>query len=229
MSEDQYTEPTQTSSIDDDSREDARVFSKRLPIRIIPFWREGGGEPIKLRWPTDAEWIEADSMVKLLTTPAGRGATETRTTGDVKAAEWLCNKIRANGSEISTDDALEIYDQLSYYEVSPAVRDGRAMVVDMDIVGDIRTTHRLRVPSKMERKQFGRGMVRDKTLRRNVRESSWNTASNAECYDALFLSQEGYATKDDIPVNHKSAVVVEVLSAVEDFLEKQGQNSVFFG
>jgi hypothetical protein len=203
------------------------LFAKDLPINIDRFW--GDGSRVKLRWPTDAEWMEADRQMKVLTSPAGRGATETRTTGEIEYAEWLARKINANGLELSTDDALEIYDLLSARDVEPAQRRGsREMDIAMTVVGGIETAHRLRVPTKTESRDFGQASVRFKDLRRNIQEASVNSAAFGEFYDKLLIEAEGYASRADIPIIHKVAVIQELRAAIADSTHVEG-NAVFFG
>lgn len=206
-----------------------RLFSKQKPIKIKPFWREcPDGERIELRWPTDAEWIEANSKIVSLTQPAGRGATETRITGDIEAAELLVNKVLTNGARVDRVDAVEIYELLADRDATLIERGGRSAKIGCRIIGGIETAHHLRIPSKLEWREYSRAAVKVVDMARNISRTGLDAARAGELYDKILIEVEGYESRADIPIIHKGTVINE-LQLVSAEISRAGDDAVFFG
>ena len=93
---------------------DTPVFDASRPIALrLP--GPSGGRTIRVRFPTDDEWIERQRHRELLTKSLGRGASETTILHREDADAMLLSKIRTEQDEAETDafEAVKLIEELA--------------------------------------------------------------------------------------------------------------------
>ncbi|MCC6363091.1 MAG: hypothetical protein IT165_06170 [Bryobacterales bacterium] len=188
------------------------VFDAARPI--TPQLRSGGVvKPVKVRFPSDAEWMERQRRRKVIIKHLGRGVSETTVPNgeDVDAA--LLAKIRAESDgEVDPFEAVRIVEQLSLAEVEDVVPEGGAFRVQLRVLGGT-TSHLLSAPSAKDAIEYRRGFARVLDLPYNKQEITINLASAASLYQRLMSATEGYA--GEVPIIHQAVVVKAAIDAAD--------------
>ena len=121
-----------------------------------------GLKTVRLRFPTDEEWIERQKKRKVIVKQLGRGVSETTIPDSAEADAALLAKIRVpeeNAPDVDAFEASRIIEQLSQAEVDEVVQEGDAFRVTMRVLGGT-VSHVLRMPSAKDVFEYRRGFAR---------------------------------------------------------------------
>ena len=182
-----------------------------------------GARTVKVRFPTDEEWIERQRRRKIIIKQLGRGVSETTIPNAEEVDAALFRKIRTDeGEEVDAYEASRIIEQLSQAEVDDVVAEAGAFRVVLRVPGGT-TVHLLRMPSAKDVIEYRRNFARILDLPFNRQELTVNLAAAAELYRKLCQSTEGYA--GTVPIIHQAVAVKAAIDALEAGFEGQDPNS----
>jgi hypothetical protein len=188
------------------------VFDASRPI-AINLRTPGGVKTIRVRFPSDDEWIGRQRRRKVLVKQLGRGISETTVANgeDVDAA--LVAKLReCEDQEIDAFEAMKVVEQLSLAEVDDVVPDGDSFKVILRVLGGT-TVHLLKMPSAKDVFEYRRGFARLLDLPFGRQEVTINIGSAAALYKTLMTATEGYA--GDVPIIHQAVAVKAAIDAMD--------------
>jgi hypothetical protein len=182
-----------------------------------------GARTVKVRFPTDEEWIERQRRRKIIIKHLGRGTSETTIPNDEEVDAALFAKIRLDdGDELDVYEASRIIEQLSQAEVDDVVPEAGAFRVLLRVPGGT-TVHLLRMPSAKDVIEYRRGFARILDLPFNRQELTVNLAAAGALYQKLCQTREGYA--DAVPIIHQAVAVKAAIDALEAGFEEREGNS----
>ena len=182
-----------------------------------------GARTVRVRFPTDEEWIERQRRRKIIIKQLGRGVSETTIPNAEEVDAALFRKIRIDeGEEVDAYEASRIIEQLSQAEVDDVVAEAGAFRVVLRVPGGT-TVHLLRMPSAKDVIEYRRNFARILDLPFNRQELTVNLAAAAELYRKLCQSTEGYA--GTVPIIHQAVAVKAAIDALEAGFEGQDPNS----
>ena len=99
------------------------MFDASNPI-TVNLRTPDGLKAIRLRFPTDEEWIERQKRRKVLIKQLGRGVSETIVSGGEDADAALLAKIReVEGPDVDAFEASRVIEQLSQADVDDVVQE----------------------------------------------------------------------------------------------------------
>jgi hypothetical protein len=163
------------------------------------------------RFPTDDEWSERNRSIKTMIVKYGKGS-RTVTTGVEEAEEALLARLLGNDSY--ADHAGSLMQKLMRTDADDATAAaGNTYEIKLTVVGGIETVHTLRVPSEREMRSYRKGAFAFIDLRHGKQELKSSLSAIGEFYDLLVTKVEGYL--GDVPLAHKSAVVIELTATVD--------------
>jgi hypothetical protein len=197
------------------------MFDAKQPITIHLRTPEGL-KPVRLRFPTDDEWIERQKKRKVIVKQLGRGVSETTIPDSAEADAALLARIRVqeeNAPEVDAFEASRIIEQLSQADVDDVIQVGGGFRVTMRVLGGT-ASHVLRMPSAKDVFEYRRGFARVLDLPYNRQELIINLAPAAALYKKLVESTEGYAC--DVPVIHQAVAVKAAIDALDGAFEESG-------
>ena len=192
---------------------DTPVFDASRPIALrLP--GPNGGRTIRVRFPSDDEWIERQRRRKLLTKSLGRGASETTILHREDADAILLAKIRTEQDETETDafEAVKLIEELATCDVDDVVPSGEGFLVTMRVLGAT-TTHLMKMPSAKDTFDFRRGFARAIDLQYGRQEITVNIAPVGAMYKKLLISTEGYV--GNAPIIHQAVAVRAAIDAID--------------
>lgn len=179
-----------------------------------------GLKVVKVRFPTDDEWIERQRRCKVIVKKLGRGIYETVVSEAQEADAALLARIReGEGPEVDPFEASRIVEQLSLADVEDVVQDGGVFRVTMRVLGGV-VSHRIKMPSAKDAFEYRRGFVRVLDLPYNRQEITLNIAAASEMYQRLVAGHEGYA--GDVPVIHQAVAVKAAIDALDAAIQEAG-------
>ena len=200
------------------------MFDASKPITIKLNTPEGV-KTVRVRFPTDEEWIERQKKRKIIIKQLGRGVSETTIPDSAEADAVLLAKIRVpeeNAPEVDAFEASRIIEQLSQADVDDVVQAGDGFRVTMRVLGGS-VSHVLRMPSAKDVFEYRRGFARVLDLPYNRQELIINLAPAAALYKKLVESTDSYA--GDVPIVHQAAAVKAVVDALDGaFAESSDPN-----
>jgi hypothetical protein len=173
-----------------------------------------------LRLPTNQEMLARLDQQKSIRRDLGRRKTQTESVPNTKADLDLFNKIRVDkdGPEFDEFEAASAILKLTYCEVIDCQRVGEEYQITLRTsFGEVK--HWVRIPTQRDISIYWRGMFASTELPHGQQELRYRTESAIELYDAAVAKIEGYSESykpDDVPPHHKSAVVVELVNAIDD-------------
>ena len=172
-----------------------------------------GLKAIRLRFPTDEEWIERQKRRKVLIKQLGRGVSETIVSGGEDADAALLAKIReVEGPDVDAYEASRVIEQLSQADVDDVVQEGDVLRVTLRVLGGT-VTHEIRMPSAKDVFDYRRSFARVLDLPYNRQELTINLGAAGVLYKKLIGSSEGYA--GDVPVVHQAVAVKAAIDALD--------------
>jgi hypothetical protein len=200
----------------------AVVFDASRPI-AINLRAPGGVKTVRVRFPSDDEWIERQRRRKVVIKQLGRGVSETVVGNgeDVDAA--LVAKIRTDPApDIDAFEAVKVVEQLSTAEVDDVVSEGDSFRITTRVLGGS-TTHVLNMPSAKDVFDYRRGFARVLDLPFGKQELTINISPAGVLYKKLVVSTEGYA--GDVPIIHQAVAVKAAIDAMDNaFAEDRDAN-----
>jgi hypothetical protein len=200
----------------------AVVFDASRPI-AINLRAPGGVKTVRVRFPSDDEWIERQRRRKVVIKQLGRGVSETVVGNgeDVDAA--LVAKIRTDPApDIDAFEAVKVVEQLSTAEVDDVVSEGDSFRITTRVLGGS-TTHVLNMPSAKDVFDYRRGFARVLDLPFGKQELTINIAPAGVLYKKLVTSTWGYA--GDVPIIHQAVAVKAAIDAMDNaFAEDREAN-----
>jgi len=203
------------------------VFDSTRPI-AISLRTPDGVKTVRVRFPSDDEWIGRQRRRKVLVKQLGRGISETTVANgeDVDAAlvALIQEKPRDSGDtpEIDPFEAMKVIEQLSLAEVDDVVPDGDSFKVTLRVLGAT-TLHLLKMPSAKDVFEYRRGFARLLDMPFGRQEVTINIASAATLYKKLITSSEGYV--GEAPIIHQAVALKAAIDAMDTaFAEDRDAN-----
>ena len=188
------------------------VFDSTRPI-AINLRAPGGVKTVRVRFPSDDEWIERQRRRKVIIKQLGRGISETIVGNGEEVDAALGAKIRSEPApEIDAFEAVKVVEQLSTAEVDDVVSEGDSFRVTTRVLGGS-TAHVLNMPSAKEVFDYRRGFARVLDLPFGKQELTINIAPAGALYKKLVASAEGYA--GDVPIIHQAVAVKAAIDAMD--------------
>ena len=175
---------------------------------------------VRVRFPSDEEWIDRQRRRKVIVKQLGRGVSETSIPNSEDADAALLAKIRVpeeSAPEVDAFEASRIIEQLSQAEVDDVVQVGDGFSVTLRVLGGT-VTHLLKMPSAKDVFEYRRGFARVLDLPYNRQELMINLAPAGVLYKKLAQTAEGYA--GDAPVIHQAVVVKAAIDALDAGLQE---------
>ena len=192
------------------------VFDPTRPI-TINLRTPGGVKTVRVRFPSDDEWISRQRRRKVLVKQLGRGISETTVANgeDVDAAllALIQEKHRdGDAPEIDPFEAMKVIEQLSLAEVDDVVPDGDSFKVTLRVLGAT-TVHLLKMPSAKDVFEYRRGFARLLDMPFGRQEVTINISSAAALYKKLLASTEGYV--GEAPIIHQAVALKAAIDAID--------------
>jgi hypothetical protein len=190
------------------------VFDAARPIALQLRTPEGV-KTVRVRFPSDEEWIERQRRRKVVIKQLGRGVSETIIPNSEEADAALVAKIRVpeeNAPEVDAFEATRIIEQLSQAEVDDVVSAGGSFRVVTRVLGAT-TAHLLKMPSAKDVIEYRRSFARVLDLPYNKQELTINLGAAGAVYKKLITTTEGYA--GDVPVIHQAVAVKAAIDALD--------------
>lgn len=190
------------------------VFDASRPV-TVNLRTPDGVKTIRVRFPTDEEWIERQRKRKVIVKQLGRGVSETTIPDSQDVDGALLAKIRVGEDERPVVDPFEasrVIEQLSQAEVDDVASIGDGFRVTLRVLGGT-ITHELRMPSAKDVFEYRRGFARVLDLPYNRQELVINLAPAATLFKKLIQSSEGYA--GDVPIIHQAVAVKAAIDALD--------------
>jgi len=197
------------------------VFDAARPI-ALQLRTPAGVKAIRVRFPSDKEWIERQRKRKVIVKQLGRGASETTIPNSENADAALLEKIRLpedNATEVDAFEASRVIEQLSQAEVDDVAQVGDAFRVTLRVLGGS-VAHLLKMPSAKDVFEYRRGFARVLDLPYNRQELIINLAPAGELYQKLVQGSEGYS--GDVPIIHQAVAVKAAIDALDAAFQETG-------
>lgn len=193
------------------------VFDAARPV-AINLRGPDGLKTVRVRFPTDDEWVERQRRRKVIVKSLGRGISETVIPNgeDVDAA--LLAKIRTEEEpQVDAFEAQKVIEQLSTCDVDDVVLAGDAFRVTLRVLSGT-VTHLLKMPSAKDVNAYRRGFARVLDLPFNRQELTINIRAAADLWKKLVEATEGYA--GDVPIIHQAVAVKAAIDALDASFEE---------
>ncbi len=190
------------------------VFDAARPV-ALNLRAPGGVKTVRVRFPTDEEWIDRQRRRKVIVKQLGRGISETTIPSSEDTDAALLAKIRVaepDAPEVDAFEASRVIEQLGQAEVDDVAQVGDGFEVTIRVPGGT-VTHLLRMPSAKDVFEYRRGFARVLDLPYNRQELIINLAPAGVLYKKLAQAAEGYA--GDVPVIHQAVAVKAAIDALD--------------
>lgn len=190
------------------------VFDAARPV-ALNLRTPAGVKTVRVRFPTDEEWIERQRRRKVIVKQLGRGISETTIPNSEDADAVLLAKIRVaepDAPEVDAFEASRVIEQLGQAEVDDVVQVGDGFEVTLRVLGGT-VSHSLRMPSAKDVFEYRRGFARVLDLPYNRQELIINLAPAGALYKRLVQGAEGYA--GEVPVIHQAVAVKAAIDALD--------------
>jgi len=197
------------------------VFDATRPI-AIHLRTPAGVKTVRVRFPTDEEWIDRQKKRKVIVKQLGRGVSETTIPDSAEADAVLLAKIRVpeeNAPDVDAYEASRIIEQLSQAEVDDVVQVGDEFRVTLRVVSGT-VAHLLKMPSAKDVFEYRRGFARVLDLPYSRQELIINLAPAAALFKKLLESSEGYA--GEAPIVHQAVAVKAAIDAIDGAFQESG-------
>lgn len=171
--------------------------------------------------PTNEQMTTRLEAQKSLRRTLGRRKSQTEFQPNLKEDLKLFQAIRQDkdGDEWDEFEASHIINKLLYCEVTEGERDGDDLFNITLKTNFGETKHKLRIPTQKAIQMYRRSVASTIELPHNVEEVRYRVGPSVELYDGVVVEVSGYTdafTPKTVPPHHKSAVVVELVQAIED-------------
>lgn len=195
------------------------VFDASRPV-TVNLRTPDGVKTIRVRFPTDEEWIERQRKRKVIVKQLGRGVSETTIPDSQDVDGALLAKIRVGEDEgpvVDPFEASRVIEQLSQAEVDDVASIGDGYRVTLRVLGGT-VTHELRMPSAKDVFEYRRGFARVLDLPYNRQELVINLAPAATLFKKLIQSSDGCA--GDVPIIHQAVAVKAAIDALDGVFQE---------
>ena len=197
------------------------MFDAKRPITIQLRTPEGV-KPIRVRFPSDEEWIDRQKKRKVIVKQLGRGVSETTIPDSAEADAALLAMIRLpeeNAPDVDAFEASRIIEQLSQADVDDVIQVGDGFRVTLRVLGGT-VSLVLRMPSAKDVFEYRRGFARVLDLPYNRQELIINLAPAGALFKKLLESSEGYS--GDVPIIHQAVAVKAAVDALDGAFQESG-------
>ena len=183
----------------------------------------------RVRLPNNDEMMGRLAQQKSIRRTIGRRKSQTEFVPNPQADLALFNQIRLDkdGAEFDEFEAGNAISKLTYCEVTGCERVGDEYRVTLKTpFGD--TIHTMRIPTQRDVTVYRRTVVSATDLPHGQEELRYRIEPAVDLYGSVVSKIEGYADGDkaiDVPPHHKSAVAVELVSALDDLDPSLDPNS----
>jgi hypothetical protein len=176
-----------------------------------------------VRLPRNQEVLDRLAQQKSIRRNLGRRKSRTEFLPNHAADLALFNAIRldkgaADFQEFDEFEASTAISKLTFCEVVDCERVGDEYRVTLKTpFGD--TTHTMQIPTQRDIMLYRRLVVASTDLPHGQEELRYRTEPAVDLYDTVVSRFEGYSasySKNEVPPHHKSAVVVELVQAIDD-------------
>jgi hypothetical protein len=174
----------------------------------------------QLRLPTNDEILDRLDQQKSIRRTIGRRKSQTEFVPNTKADLDLFNRIRLDkdGPEFDEFEAGNAISKLTFCEVTDCERAGDEYRIALKTTfGE--TVHTLKIPTQRDITIYRRTVVSSIDLPHGQEELRYRIEPAIALYDSVVTGIEGYTDAfkpADVPPHHKSAVVVELVQAIDD-------------
>jgi len=173
-----------------------------------------------LRLPTNQELLERLDQQKSIRRTIGRRKSQTEFVPNLKADLDLFTKIRLDkeGAEFDEFEAGNAISKLTFCEVTDCQRAGDEYRLTLRTPFGV-TIHQVKIPTQRDITVYRRTVVSSTDLPHGQEELRYRIEPSVGLYDSVATKVEGYAAAlkpADVPPHHKSAVVVELVQAIDD-------------
>jgi len=170
--------------------------------------------------PTNQQMLDRLNQQKSIRRTIGRRKSQTEFIPNPKADLDLFNAIRQdkNGAEFDEYEAGSAVSKLTYCEVTDCQRAGDEYRITLKTPFGV-TVHSLGIPTQRDITLYRRTVVSATDLPHGQEELKYRIEPAVSVYDSVASKIEGYSASmkpADVPPNHKSAVVVELVQAIDD-------------
>jgi hypothetical protein len=174
----------------------------------------GGVKTIRVRFPSDEDWIERQRRRKVIIKQLGRGVSETIIGNSEDTDAALLAKIRVDedGPDVDPFEASRIIEQLSQADVDDVAQEGDVFRVTLRVLGGT-VTHLLKMPSAKDLFEYRRSFARVLDLPYNRQELTINLGGASALYKRLVAGTEGYS--GDVPIIHQAVAVKAAIDALD--------------
>ena len=183
----------------------------------------------RVRLPNNDEMMGRLAQQKSIRRTIGRRKSQTEFVPNPQADLALFNQIRLDkdGAEFDEFEAGNAISKLTYCEVTGCERVGDEYRVTLKTpFGE--TIHTMRIPTQRDVTVYRRTVVSATDLPHGQEELRYRIEPAVDLYGSVVSKIEGYADgykAVDVPPHHKSAVAVELVSALDDLDPSLDPNS----
>ena len=194
------------------------VFDATRPV-AMQLRTPAGVKTVRVRFPSDEDWVERQRRRKVIIKNLGRGISETTIPSSEEVDAALLTKIRTEeGPDVDAFEASRIIEQLSQAEVDDVVQAGDVFRVSLRVLGGT-VTHLLKMPSAKDVFDYRRSFARVLDLPYNRQELTINLEAAAILYKKLVQGTEGYG--GETPVIHQAVAVKAAIDALDAGLQER--------
>ncbi len=188
------------------------VFDATRPV-AIQLRGPGGVKTIRVRFPSDDEWVERQRRRKVIVKNLGRQVSETLIPNNEDIDAALLAKVRTEEApEVDAFEAQKVIDQLATCDVDDVVLVGDAFRVVLRVLGGA-VTHLLKMPSAKDVNTYRRGFARVLDLPYGRQELTINVRAAGDLWKKLVDATEGYA--GEAPIIHQAVAVKAAIDALD--------------
>jgi len=183
----------------------------------------------RVRLPTIDEMLSRLTQQKSIRRTIGRRKSQTEFVPNLKADLTLFNQIRLDkdGPEFDEFEAGNAVSKLTFCEVTDCERVGDEYRITLKTpFGD--TSHTMRIPTQRDVTMYRRTVVSATDLPHGQEELRYRVEPAIDLYNSVVTDIDGYADgikPAEVPPHHKSAVVVELVQAIDDMDPSLDPNS----
>lgn len=189
------------------------MFDSRKEYEVrIP---SGGIKTCVLRFPTDDQFIARTRAQRTIRRESG-GVVTSEAPNTHRANLELFEQIRIDKDGVPFDEfeATKAIERIERIEVIGCDRAGEEFAVRMRVPGG-EVVHRLRVPMQADIVAYARGSVHRRDQRRESVTIIDLTPAGV-LWGKISAGVDGYAEGSVVPITHKDAAIVEMLSEMEE-------------
>lgn len=176
-----------------------------------------------LRLPSAEEMVEYLGKQKFVYRDLGRRVGESESVPNPQSDLDLFEKIRIDkpadeSQKFNAAEAAKALRQITMYKIDGCVAEGEGYRITLKTLFGT-TVHLLKIPFEEDMALYQRTVYKSRDLPHNVEERRFPPEAPIKLYDSTVESIEGYTpdfTKTTVPPHHKRAVILELISALND-------------